>query len=86
MQTIFESELDDEWRVNWSLYVEDLVIELLRRKTPLSDLNLRTPDADTPLHTAAVIAVVTDSTKLVSVPSHPPRASTQLTDCSKYRL
>ena len=68
MAKIFEAELDDEWRVNWSMYVEDLVVELLRRKAPLADVNFRTLDADTPLHTAAVIAVMTESTKLVSVP------------------
>ena len=83
MQTIFESELDDEWRINWCLYVEDLVIELLKRKTPLSDLNLQRPSADTPLHTAAVIAVVTESTKLVSV-SSTSGTSTVHTNCSKY--
>ena len=64
---MFEVNPDDEWRVNWLLYLEELVIELLRRKAPVSDVNFRTLDADTPLHTAAVIAVITDSAKLVSV-------------------
>ena len=62
---MFESDIDEKWVENWCDFLETLVLELLERKASVAEVNFRTVDADTPVHTVALIASITGRFRLV---------------------